>query len=274
MVTGSRFRYQSDIWKFPIDRITSATTPSAAFASPIRPAPRRRRRLVPMNRKWSICPTAAGTATSGLRGPTGRACVRLLTRLIPRSRWGCPSWAPNAGNEIVFILTRPGQAGLSVIIATAAASVNWIPFGISANWSIDGRWVDYMRSNWPTDMMHREDAGRGRNRRSPCDAAPPGRPLRRLTAMLYFVNMLIKSERHRRSRTERCPYRERSVGECLRASLDCALPLNGRQLAPVLAPDGKWLAMPLLDVGTSNIWVQPTSGEARLLASLNHRRRD
>ena len=29
-----------------------------------------------------------------------------------------------------------------------------------------------------------------------------------------------------------------------------------------MSPDGKWLTMPLSDGATSNIWVQPTSGEA------------
>jgi Tol biopolymer transport system component len=29
-----------------------------------------------------------------------------------------------------------------------------------------------------------------------------------------------------------------------------------------LSPDGQWLTMPLSDGATTNVWVQPTSGEA------------
>jgi Tol biopolymer transport system component len=33
-------------------------------------------------------------------------------------------------------------------------------------------------------------------------------------------------------------------------------------LAPVLSPDGQWLAVPLVDGATSNVWALPTSGGA------------
>jgi hypothetical protein len=33
-----------------------------------------------------------------------------------------------------------------------------------------------------------------------------------------------------------------------------------RLLTPTLSPDGAWLAMPLIDGATTNLWVQPSAG--------------
>ena len=78
---------------------------------------------------------------------------------------------------------------------------------------------------------------------------------------LYLVNLLIKSNGildHEIgvARPENGP------STVLARVTGARVPVNRRQLTPVLSPDGKWLAMPLSDGATTNIWVQPTSGEA------------
>ena len=67
-----------------------------------------------MNRKLSTCPTAAGTATSGLPRLTVPASRQVTFERDPPGSVGVPVWSPT-GNQIVFILTRQGITCLLVV---------------------------------------------------------------------------------------------------------------------------------------------------------------
>ena len=211
-----------------------------------------------MNRRWSTCPTAAATATCGLPGPTVRAFVRLPSSGIPRSRWAFPC-GRRRDIEIVFLLTRPGTTGLSLINRDGSGLRQLVPLGYS-------RELVRRRPMGVLLAGHRRHASASRRRRSkegrrfPYGATTPSLQLRRPDgSALYFVNVLIRTNgivdhEIRRARPENGP------SDVLARVAGSRVPVNRRLLAPVLSPDGKWLTMPLTDGATSNVWVLPTNG--------------
>jgi len=171
---------------------------------------------------------------------------------------GVPVWSP-AGNEIVFILTRQGQTGLSLINRDGSGLRQLIPLGVGASWSADGKWVYYSRAT--TDGLCIEkvlvESGSAIPVRCGLSAPAPAPD----EAALYLVRVLIKSN----------GIVDHEIGSVRNANgaftvlarvTGSRAPVNRSSLVPVLSPDGKWLTMPLLDGDTTNIWVQPTSGDA------------
>ena len=190
MVTGSRLRMQSDIWKFPIDgspaentrrglRVTNQTgqaqTPSVS----------------PDESEVVYLSDSGGHGNLWIARTDGSGVRQVTFERDPAVSVGVPVWSP-AGNEIVFILSRQGRTGLSLINRDGSGLRQLIPLGIGANWSADGRWVYYSRATerW---IVHREgfdrrragDCRAVRNRRAPAPASDG--------SALYLVNMLIKS---------------------------------------------------------------------------------
>ena len=158
MVTGSRIRMQSDIWKFPVDgppaentrrglRITHQTgqaqTPSVS----------------PDESEVVYLSDSGGHGNLWIARTDGSGVRQITFERDPAISVGVPVWSPT-GNEIVFILTRPGMTGLSLINRDGSGLRQLVPLGISASWSADGRWVYYSRTQ--RRDLHRESGDRWR----------------------------------------------------------------------------------------------------------------
>jgi Tol biopolymer transport system component len=186
--------------------------------------------------------------------------VRQITfERDPAISVGVPVWSPT-GNEIVFIVTRPGLTGLSIINRDGSGLRQLVPAGISATWSADGRWVYYSRTTEADICVEKVPIAGGPAVSVRCGNANASAPTPDGSAM-YFVSLLIKSNGivdHEigRARPENGP------SEVLARVTGSRVPVNRRYFVPVLSPDGQWLTIPLSDRATSNIWAQPTSGEA------------
>ena len=190
-----------------------------------------------MNRRWSTCPTAAATATCGSPGPTVPAFVRSRSSGIPTISVGVPVWSP-AGNDIVFILTRPGATGLSLINRDGSGLRQLVPWVSRRAGPPTARWVSTTRRRPTTTDLHREGSRSKEGRRFPYGATTPSLQLLRPDgSALYFVNLLIKSNgivdhEIRRARPENGP------SEVLARVAGSRVPVSRRLLSPVLSPDG------------------------------------
>ena len=257
MVTASLIRMQSDIWKFPSNgtpaentrrglRITHQTgqaqTPSVS----------------PDDSEVVYLSDIGGHSNLWIARTDGSGVPRQITfELDPAIIVGVPVWSPK-GNEIVFISTRPGMTGLSLVNRDGSPPRPLVPFGISASWSADGRWVYYSRTTDNGICIEKVAIEGGPAISVRCGNANASAPT--LDGSLYFVNLLIKSNGtldHEIgwARPENGP------SSVLDRVSGARVPVNRRYCLPVLSPDEKLLTVPLLDGGTSNIWVKPTSGD-------------
>ncbi len=258
MVTVNRIRTQSDIWKFPVNG-----TPTENTGRGLRITHQTGRAQTP-----AVSPDESEVvylSDSGGHGnlwiaKTDGSSVRQITfERDPAISVGVPVWSPT-GNEIVFILTRTGMTGLSIINRDGSGLRQLVPSGLSASWSADGRWVYYSRTTDADLCIEKVPIDGGAAISVRCGNANASAPTPD-GSVLYFVNLLIKSNGivdHEIGRASP----ENGQSDVLARVSGTRVPVNRRMFTPVLSPDGKWLTMPLSDGTTSNIWVQPTSGEA------------
>ena len=148
---------------------------------------------------------------------------------------------------------------LSIINRDGSGLRQLVPDGYSAAWSADGRLVYYSRRTDDAICIEKMSIEGGPAISVRCDNAVAAAPAPDGSA-LYFANYLAKTNgivdyELRGARPENGP------SEVLARVAGSRVPVNRRQLVPVLSPDGRWLTMPLLDGATSNIWVLPTNGE-------------
>jgi eukaryotic-like serine/threonine-protein kinase len=258
LVTVSRIRMQSDVWKFPING-----TPAENTRRGVRITHQTGRAQTP-----AVSPDESEVvylSDSGGHGnlwiaKTDGSGVRQITfERDPEISVGVPVWSPT-GNEIVYIVTRPGMTGLSIINRDGSGLRQLVPSGISASWSGDGRSVYYSRTTDAGICVEKVPIAGGPPISVRCGNANASAPTPDGSA-LYFVSLLIKSNGivdHEigRARPENGP------SEVLGRVTGSRVPVNRRYFVPVLSPDGQWLTVPLSDGATSNIWVQPTSGDA------------
>jgi eukaryotic-like serine/threonine-protein kinase len=256
LVTGSRIRMQSDIWKFPVDgppaentrrglRITHQTgqaqTPSVS----------------PDESEVVYLSDSGGHGNLWIARTDGSGVRQITFERNPAISVGVPVGSP-AGNQIVFILTRLGMTGLSLVNRDGSGLRQLVPLGYSAAWSADGRWVYYSRDTGGTICIEKVAIEGGPAISVRCDNATFALPTPDGSA-LYFAKLLINTNGivdHEISRARP----ENGPSEVLARVTGSRAPVNRRYLLPVLSPDGKWLTMPLSDGGTSNVWVLPTDG--------------
>jgi Tol biopolymer transport system component len=182
----------------------------------------------------------------------------LTTESDRRVIIGIPIWAP-VGDRIVFIrndIAKPDRRSGRVewLINRDGSDLRPLAGGASAAWSEDGRWL-YYHTQEP-GQAHQcvskvEVDGNGAPVRVRCNAAVP---VPASDGTLYFA-----------------PRGFWNANEIYKAKPENAdtpvlvtrYPLSRVPLWPTgfaLSPDERWLAVPLRDNGTTNIWAIPTGG--------------
>jgi Tol biopolymer transport system component len=255
-LAASRSRMQSDIWKFPVNglpaentlrgvRITHQTgqaqTPSVS----------------PDESEVVYLSDSGGHGNLWVARTDGSAVRQLTFERDPAVSVGVPVWSP-AGYDIVFLHTQGGTNSQSVINRDGGGLRQLISSGIAANWSVDGRWVYYSQSKDNTRCIEKAAIEGGRAISVRCDNAVAPAPTPDGSA-LYFAKYLtttngIVDYELRKARPESGP------SEVISRVAGSRVPVSRRLFTPVLSPNAEWLAMPLADGATSNLWVQPTNG--------------
>jgi Tol biopolymer transport system component len=258
-LVASRIRARSDIWRFPI------TGEPAANAE----------RGVRITRQTGHLQTVTTSPDESevafLLDSGGHANVwaarirdgemRPVTREFdPRVVVAVPVWSPR-GDWINFLSSRSSDTREVTLWVVHPDGSNPRDLGISgawACWSGDGSWIYFSdRQNGihrirklPVDggepITVREDNAVG------CAAAADG-------SALYYLRVLTQAtgawdfEIHRARP-------ENGASELLGQVAGSRAPTSAINLQPILSPDGKWLAMPLIDGFTTNLWAIDTSG--------------
>ena len=270
-VVASRVRAQSEVWKFPV---TGEPVDNARQAL-------RLTRQTGLLQTLSVSPDE--TAAAVLSDNGGHANVwtvqlsdgemRPVTREVdPRIVVAVPVWSPR-GDWISFLSTRgSGTADVTLWLARPDGSEprDLGVFGVWACWSGDGEWLYYSAlENGVYQIRKRQVSGpRVETVRTDdaigCDVARDG-------SALYYARILAQSTgawnlEIRVARPENGP------SQVIGSVASARVPTTAINFHAFLSPDGAWLAMPLLDGATTNLWaVSTTTGEWRQLTEFGDR---
>jgi Tol biopolymer transport system component len=250
---ASRVRGRSDIWRFPIDgapadnvkdavRITHQTGQIQVPS------------LSPDGRTLVYVSDSGGHSNLWMSAEDGSGATQLTFERDDEITVGMPLWTP-AGDRIMFVRGRRGSLDICAIAPDGSSFTTLAAQAFSPCCSADGRWLYFSR---PDVQLVKMDLTSG--------AIVPVRPNATGAAggggdTLYFTRTV---EPHLASRSD---------NEVCRAPIDdgpaeslARVPAARVPLAPrlwihsTLSPDGKWLAAPLLDSTTANLWLIPTDG--------------
>ena len=255
----SRIRGQSDVWRFPIGGSAAENTRNAVRIT----------RQTGQAQTPSISPDGTEVVYLSDNGGHGNlwiartdgSSVRQVTfERDPDVVVGVPMWSPT-GDWIVFIVVarrvstlwaiRPDGSGLHQIVARGRGG---------ACWSGDGRWVYYTSDQDGVACIAKVpiDGGTACVVRSQAFSTAVTRDDR----TLYYMQRPTSDGVNLDGDLHICsaPVVDGSPSVMASVSSD-RTPLGRRDLfQPFLSPDSRWLAAPLMDGATSNIWTLPTTG--------------
>ena len=247
-LAASRFRIQSDVWRFPVTgspaentrngtRITRQTgqaqTPSVS----------------PDGREVVYLSDSGGHGNLWVVKTDGAAVRQITFEHDPSTVIGVPIWSP-AGDRIVFILTRNGKTGEWLVNPDGSGMRQLVEHGSGAMWSNDGRWLYYGKGN----CIERLPSEGGPSVRVRCDNLPFPLGILGDRSTFLFANILYSGWDIRRAQPESGP------SQPIQLIPSTRLPNDRTLWQMVLSPDEKWLAAPLTDHGTTNLWEMPSTG--------------
>jgi serine/threonine protein kinase len=254
---AGRIRAQSDIWKF------------AVGGSPADNTQRRTRvtRQTGQAQTPSVSPNGAEVAYLSDNGGHGNlwiatmdgSSVRQLTfERDPAVNVGVPMWSPT-GDWIAFVVSRDWRSSIWLIRPDGSGLHELVDSGWGPCWTSDGRELIYTTGqDAPAAHLERIALNGGAPVVVRIDASTPAVASDGRT--LYYVHGLRPELLGLRGDLQIC---RSTVGEGPSHEIGriaaSRVPVSARLLQLFLSPDGQWLAVPLVDGATSNVWALPTS---------------
>ena len=260
-VVSSKMIMHFDVWKYPVSgtpeenvarqqRITRQTgqvqTPSNG----------------PLDREIIYLSDSGGHANLWLQNLETGAARQITYETDPSTAVGVPVWSPD-GKNIAYVLRKSGGWTVDLwLISPDGSNLRKVENQAGwATWSHDGRWLYYsvtQQGNWTLKKVPAQGGQitviRKENAQGPA-ISPDGKTL-------YFVTYLsnVNGTPDLEIRTASPD----SGPSKLLARIPGIRVPSWQLIHPVISPDGKWLAMPLSDGGTTNIWaMSTTTGELR-----------
>ncbi|HVE65510.1 MAG TPA: protein kinase [Thermoanaerobaculia bacterium] len=268
-VVAGRVLKQFNIWKFPVDG--SAVENVRRGAQITRQTGQVQTPSIGGNDRELVYLSDSGGHGNLWVVDTETSASRQITyEQDPGVGLGVSVWSPD-GRHIAFVSTRNlvGDVGIWLVNPDGSNLRNLVPRAGWASWSRDGRWLYHnegsgsagpikkIRPEGGTSVLVRSEKG---NRTA---ISPDG-------STLYFVverpTVSGGSDYELRAATP-----ENGPSRVLARIPARRIPL-WQLVHPVISPDGNWLAMPLTDGPTTNIWALSTSGgEMRQLTDFGSR---
>jgi Tol biopolymer transport system component len=251
-LVASRVRMQSDIWKFPVD---------GAAAENVRRGSRITRQTGQV-RTPTVNPTDGEVAFLSDSGghanlwvvATGTGELRQITHEgDPAVAVGVPIWSPN-GRSIAFVSSRGNRGfvfGLWLVNPDGSGLRQIAQRGWGAGWSADGEWVYYV-----------DDAVL---KRMPAAGGPAttvrSEQVRNVIGLhgdtLYY--MVERALVDGRPEFEIRAARPEDGASRVLVRVPSSRVASWQIVNPSLSPDGKWMALPLTDGLTTNVWALSTA---------------
>ena len=252
---ASRVRGRSDVWSFPIDG-----TPADNVANAVRVTNQTGQIQVPAispdGRTLVYVSDSGGHSNLWLAGADGSGATQITFEHDPAVTVGVPFWTP-AGDRVIVVRGHQGTLDVCAMAPDGTGFTTLVHQAFSPCTSADGRWLYFSRPDVTLEKMDLATGAILPVRANATGAAGGG------SRALYFTQ------------TTDPALASRSDNELCRAEVDdgpatslARIPASRVPLAPrlwihsMLSPDERWLATPLLDSTSANLWLIPTDGSA------------
>jgi Tol biopolymer transport system component len=260
VLVASRIQRQLNLWKFPVDgtpvenvaRGTQLTRQTGQVQTPS---------IGSSDREIVYLSDNGGHGNLWVLDTQSGATRQITFEEDPTVGVGVPVWSPD-GRHIAFYSTRSGVGGNLLVNPDGGNLRQVIPNGGWAAWSPDSRWIYYnenvqstsaigalkkIRPEGGDPVVVRDDKG---NRSA---LSPDG-------STLYYV--IERPAVSGGSDYEIRAASPESAPSRVLARIPAQRIPQWQLVHPVVSPDGKWLALPLTDGFSTNIWALPTDGGA------------
>ncbi|MGE5814288.1 MAG: protein kinase domain-containing protein [Acidobacteriota bacterium] len=253
LISAARVRIGFDIWKFPFgddaaenvrraEQITRQTgqvlTPSEA----------------PDGKELVFLSDSGGHANLWILSIVSGELRQITFEQDPGIAVGVPIWSPD-GRSIAFVSSK-GRTGFDfgvwLVNPNGTNLRNVVPRGLGMAWSPDGRWLYFAESS--AGILYK----------IPSAGGPPvkvrAEPTRNVigvhgNTLYYAVERPLLDGRPEHEIRAATP--EDGPSRAI-ARIPASRVANWQIVNPSLSPDGEWLAMPLTDGFTTNIWALST----------------
>jgi Tol biopolymer transport system component len=248
-----RIRSGSDIWRFPtagspIENVAAAERITHQTGSLQTPS------VSPDGREIVFLSDNGAHANLWIAGTNGAAPRQLTFERDRAVTMGLPLWSP-AGDRIAFVCLHQ-TTGIRVINPNGRGLRQLVPEGFGPSWSRDGRWLYYTRTvgaRWRIEKIP-ADGGEPVTVRADSFVHAP-------TASDGGIFFALRPDKV--ASIDWTIYRaspDDGPAEAIGRISASRLPVAPTFVHCSLSPDGQWLALPLIDGATTNIWALPTSG--------------
>jgi len=262
-LVASRVRMQSDVWRFPVDGLPAENVKNAV------PVTRQTGQVQtpsasPDGMRVVYLSDSGGHVNVWVAHLDGSAARQITFENDPAIGIGIPIWSPT-GDRIVFVRSQGGVTSEWLVNPDGSGLREFVPRGAGAAWSRDGRWLYYMTPSadgTAATCIEKVLVDGGAPVRVRCDAA--NMVLTSDGSAMFYMPAVGTPGVIRKAEPE---------GGESRPFVTIAP--NRIPFVPqgyVLSPDDRWLAMPLKDANTTNIWAFSTmDGSPRQLTDFGQR---
>jgi len=254
-LVASRIRIQSDVWRFPVTGSPVENT-SGAVRITRQTGQAQTPSVSPDGKELAYLSDSIGHGNLWVAKTDGSAVRQITFERDPAVVLGVPVWSP-ASRQIAFIRSQNKKTGVWLIRPDGSGLRQILSHGFYVCWSADGLWVYYVIRDQRGYKIQKVPVEGGTP--VPVQAGGVAPAVSPDGSTLYYT-ALIKGANGRWD----CELRRQQMddGRCevlanIRAS---RVPLKDLYFHPVVSPDGRWLAVPLTDGVTSNIWAIPAEG--------------
>jgi len=251
---ASRRRVQSDVWRIPVTGAANAAQ-AGRLTSQIG------QNQVPFasadGTEVAYLSNSGGHANPWIAKSDGSGTRQLTFEMDPAVGVGLPHLSPT-GEWIAFVKIRNGLATYWLIHPDGSGLRPAIPEGAAGAWSGDGKYLYYAVQRNADSCVDKLRPADQRVFPVRCQGtglvsvAPDG------SALYSTCGFRAGSEDGRLMLCRSAP--ESAPPETLARILANRAPYTIAILQPVISPDGKWLALPLTDHGTTSLGAYPTAG--------------
>jgi Tol biopolymer transport system component len=242
-VFASRVRMQSDIWRFPVAGSAGDNTKSGV-AITHQTGQVQTPSASPDGKEIVYLSDSGGHANLWVAKVDGSTPARqIYFERDPAVTIGVPVWSP-AGDKIVFVRSQAGTLHEWLINPDGTGPREFVHQGFAAVWSSQGQWLHYTDGE---DCINKIPVAGGTPVNVRCMATSMG--VSSDGSTIYY-NQSSRNEIFR-ARPENGP------GQLLARYAPSRIPLSPTGYA--LSPDDRWIAVPLKDAGTTDLWTISTA---------------